>query len=258
MKIENEKKGFLYNINFKKEVKMKKRGFTLIELLVVVAIISILAAMLLPALLKARERARMAVCMNNLKQIGLSTFMYAEDYGTYPIDSNLVAPDYIARAPSLLWKSGYIKNLNILHCPSDGVNVLNRNYPDVANVKDVSYGFNQYIYYSVHLYSSGYYPFKKDWHTKSHKDILAFDVEGFSNESWVSKIFGIPTSWGWNGDSYGKLLRHGEYGTRKASANVVFADGHVENVTRERYWTEFYLQGSAHKMPGSGSGNLND
>jgi len=63
--------------------KMKKKGFTLIELLVVIAIIAILAAMLLPALSKAREKAREAACMSNLKQLGLAFMMYAQDYDEY-------------------------------------------------------------------------------------------------------------------------------------------------------------------------------
>lgn len=64
---------------------MKKRSFTLIELLVVIAIIAILAAMLLPALSKARAKARSNSCMNCLKQIGTAFMMYAEDNkGNYP------------------------------------------------------------------------------------------------------------------------------------------------------------------------------
>jgi len=59
---------------------MKRKGFTLIELLVVIAIIAILASILLPVLSRAREQARRAVCMNNLKQFGVVFMMYAQDY----------------------------------------------------------------------------------------------------------------------------------------------------------------------------------
>ncbi len=99
-------------------------GFTLIELLVVIAIIALLTAILFPVFARARENARRASCQSNLKQIGLSSVQYTQDYDEYyvPFCYNWQGSMAAGSNNDLMWPEliyPYAKNAQVFICPSD-------------------------------------------------------------------------------------------------------------------------------------------
>ena len=100
---------------------MRRLGFTLIELLVVIAIIAILAAILFPVFARAREKARQASCLSNMRQIAMACVCYAQDYDE--ILPRYRQPALVSGAPAcnVMWWDQiypYTKNTQLLRCPS--------------------------------------------------------------------------------------------------------------------------------------------
>ena len=242
-----------------------RRAFTLIELLVVIAIIAILAAMLLPALSKAKDKAKLISGLNNQRQIGDGVVLYVGDENYYPGCLLTASGFYYAWPPRLLPYMG--KNRKVFYCPSANPNSQwNTNYNNSLGATPPGGPFDPYGISSTSRFSIGY----NDWGLREPNDSKNLgqlgmggdiDVEGVGRikESKVkrpSEMIMLADSKP-DGDFDANIdpKKPGEWPSNRHIGRrtvITFADGHAESPKRvwvinprddfwRRRWNNDYL-----------------
>ncbi|MFO1501491.1 MAG: DUF1559 domain-containing protein [Verrucomicrobiota bacterium] len=194
-------------------------AFTLLELLVVVAVMAILAGLLLPALARAKEGGRTAVCSNNLRQIGLAAVCYSMDFnGNLPSFRNWLYTRPVALTSGTLF--AYVKSKDVYLCPTDRLQMSSRRplpqppvggFGSVRRMRDFSYPMNCGICHATDLAK-----FLEPTRT------MVFMEASLATNDYTGTV-------GPQFDVRSIALRHGHRG------HVILADNHIEKLDKKKY-----------------------